>query len=155
MVKKRKEATPQQEAAFKADYAHWMDFITRDWRQAGLEYFQRLQETPERDRTALTIGMMRDLEDITQGEEDEWLDAWQKGCNIKTSADAVRYVISNSLLSSFGLGVVYKCRSRYEDIAKVVANLISEEVDFVPMTDQQRRIKLFVEAYGFAVFVID
>ena len=63
------------------------------------------------------------------------------------------------LFKANGLGVVPSKPRRYdkpgmESIVASVANMISEDINFDPMTPRQKRIKQIAESYGYSVYLL-
>ena len=63
------------------------------------------------------------------------------------------------LFKANGLGVVPLKPRRYdkpgmESIIASVANMISEDINFDPMTPRQKRIKQIAESYGYSVYLL-
>lgn len=137
---------PQKTKIRDKEYGYWMELINQDWENAAIQFINKLKSDPKYvSRSSETI---RSLESILAGETD----AWQKGSGVRDAADATRFVISNALLRGMGIGVIPPRRAYYEDIVNIVASIMTEDIDFVPMTQAERRIKMIAESYGLAIY---
>ena len=73
----------------------------------------------------------------------------------KTLVDAIQFVISNSMMKGWNLGANGRRGPGLgESMVVDVANMISEDIDFDPMTPQQKRMKQIAESYGFSVYLL-
>jgi hypothetical protein len=118
------------------EYQYFMGLAKQDPEAAATEFLQRLRKKPTKD----TIHTIHQLERILQGDQS----AWQAGSRDMTQA--VQFLISNSLMKKMGFSPKFEGR-----IVNLVADMISEDVDFMPMTPVQRRMKAIAESYGFIV----
>jgi hypothetical protein len=142
----RKDISPADEAKFDIEYHRWMDFVTQDWEAAGRAFRNLLVNNPK--FTTKTRTTAQNIDSILAGDRD----AWQYGSGAKDDTDAMHFVVSNAMLRKIGLGVIPMRRGRYEDVVITVANMISEDVNFYPLTEQERRIKRLVESYGMVMY---
>lgn len=126
------------------EYQYWMSLADQDWETAARQFIKHLGS---KEKAHKYRGFINSLQEILAGNED----AWQKGSGVRSAEDAVKFVISNVLLSGMGMTVIRSPKPYYEGIAEVVASLISEEIDFQPMTVQEKRIKMIAESHGFTV----
>lgn len=128
-------------------YQYYMQKVQTDPEGAGQEFLQRLRSSKpkRRDQQIKLIKTIEQLEKILQGDES----AWQYGS--RNITDAIQFLISNTLMGGMGLGVL---RPGMESVVADVANMISEDVDFQPMTPIQKRMKSIAESYGFSVYVV-
>jgi hypothetical protein len=124
------------------DFRYFMELTQSDPERAGQEFLQRLQSGKQ---TAKSRKAAMQLERILSGDET----AWQHGS--ASMADAVQFLISNTLMGGMGLGVF---RPGMESLVKDVASMISEDVDFNPMSPMQKRMKQIAESYGYGVYLI-
>lgn len=129
------------------DYQYFMNLVDQDPMAAGQEFLARLQKGK---RTTESLDYIRQLEQILGGEQE----AWQSGSGVRDMADAIRFVISNTLMSAGGMGVLRtgRGRNRMEDIVNVVSNMITEDTNFIQLTPVQRRLKMIAESYGYTVY---
>jgi hypothetical protein len=95
------------------------------------------------------MSSIRQLDRIISGDES----AWHYGARDLT--EAVQFIITNLMLKSAGLGVIPPNVRNESNIARMVGNLISEDVDFAPMTTAQKRLKMIAESYGFQVYTLN
>lgn len=139
--------TPQQEIAFRTTYDSWKNRVVQDWQTAGNDFAQLLRDNPK--LTTDSAETIQNIEGILAGDRDYW----QKNSGIRDDTDAMQFVITNALMRSIGMGVISSRPRRFsEDIVDIVAGLISENINFFPMTAQERRMKLFMEGYGYVVY---
>jgi hypothetical protein len=108
---------------------------------SGEEFFATLQKVKRPSGELQKT--IRNLRRILDGDET----AWQYPARNKQ--EALQFIISNTLTSGYGLKIEGKT-----DVVTTVANMISEDVDFPPLTEEQRHIKRLVESYGFIVHQI-
>ena len=143
---RRSDLTPEQEAKFKIEYKRWMDFVTHDWESAGRAFRDLLVHNPKFTTKSHTT--VQNIDAILTGDRD----SWQYGSGVKDDTDAMYFVINNAMMRKIGMGVLPSRRGRYEDVVLTVANMISEDVNFYPLTEQERRIKRLVESYGMVMY---
>jgi hypothetical protein len=67
----------------------------------------------------------------------------------KDMKEAAQFLVSNYLMSGSGLGVI-----KNEDIVVTVASMITEDVNFYPLTPTQKKLKAIAESYGLTVVVL-
>lgn len=126
-------------------YRYYMDLIKRDPEAAGRQFVDELMRSPK--KTKRTIDTIKQIRQILSGDQE----AWQYGS--QSIADAMSFAISNALMRIYGLGVLPT--GPREDVANVVANIITENVNFIPLTAEQRRMKMLAESYGYSVYLLE
>jgi hypothetical protein len=114
--------------------------------QAAIEARDDLKAS-KKGRTYMSS--IRQLDRIINGDES----AWHYGARDQT--EAVQFIITNLMLKSAGLGVIPSNVRNESNIARMVGNLITEDVDFAPMTTAQKRLKMIAESYGFQVYTLN
>ncbi len=123
-------------------YGQWMQKIEQDPVVALEEFISMLQGGIKRvkgDRNKKKmLDTLRSANQIKEGM------GFQHGA--KDMKEAVQFLVSNYLLSGSGLGVI-----KNEDIVTTVASMITEDVDFDPLTPTQKKLKTIAESYGLIV----
>lgn len=133
---------PSREAQLK----YFMEKSQTDPAGAGQELIQFFKS---RKPTKEGNDLIESLELILRGDK--------RGYNsqARNMTEAIQFIIFNTFLSGAGLGVIQPGRRhRNESVVADVANMISEDVDFQPMSLMQKRMKGIVESYGFSVYVV-
>lgn len=128
------------------NYSAWMAKIDED-AEAALDQFinilqknfKRTKKERERKRISDTLKSANEV---------------KEGAGFHTGArdlkEAVQFLVSNYLLKSSGLGVISN-----EDVVATVATIITEDVDFYPLTPVQKKLKAIAESYGLTVVVLN
>lgn len=134
------------------EWQHYMDTSETDPLRAGTEYLAKLKTAKPNRNIMITI---KDLEQILADPDDSSF--WHHSA--RNFKEAIQFVIHNTIFKAHGLGVLPPNRGRYgkpgmESIVANVANMISEDVNFDPMTPQQKQIKRIVESYGYSVYLL-
>jgi len=127
------------------EYQYFMELAETDPERTGMEFMQRLKTGK---KTKESLEAIRQLELIMSGDES----AWQYGSRSLT--DALQFLISNTLCSGMGISVIGRGGRMGKESVSEVANMISEDIDFMPMTPPQRRMKAIAESYGFSVYLL-
>jgi hypothetical protein len=132
-------------------YQYFMALIDKDPMEAARQFLDDMERTPLKRKTERALldrmDTMNNLKKILSGDQSGW------AYGAKNEVDAVRYIITNSLMKAMGHGVLYV--GPREDVANIVANIITEDVNFLPLTAEQRRMKLLAESYGFVVYPLE
>jgi len=131
-------------------YQRYMDLCMTDPDTAAMQYSDELKQGKK------TIDKMRTIRNLQRIMDDD-TSAWHAGASSKE--EAVQFLISGSILKGRDLGVDFGSggrggrRGRYESV-EIVANMISEDVNFESFTPMQKRLKMIAESYGFIVYKI-
>lgn len=126
------------------EYQYYMELAKTNPEQAGMEFMERLKSGK---RTAKSMRNLRKLEAIMSGDQSAWHAA------ARSMTEAIQLLISSCIFKQQGMGVLGS-GGRMESVVSDVANMISEDVDFVPMTPIQKRLKAIAESYGISAYVI-
>lgn len=123
------------------EYKYFMDLAQRDPITAATEYKDKLTKSKKP-----AIKTIRVLEHIIAGDEGAW------HVYADNLTDAVQFIISNTMLSSAGLGVVNPAS---ESIANTIGNMINEDANGIPFNPLQRKLRYIAKHYGIQVYTIN
>jgi hypothetical protein len=134
---------------YDKEYSAWMQAAVEDPIQAARDFANALQKSAKKNKRVLQT--IKKLEQIADGDQT----AWQYGSG--NASEAVQFAISNTLMRGMGLGVLPPGGGMREsvEVANIVGGMISEDVDFDPLSEMQRKCKRIAESYGFAVFTLN
>ena len=137
---------------FAEEFQYFMDMCETDPNRAGTEYLAKLKAAKPNKDIMLTI---KNLGQILADPDDN--SAWHHSA--RNFKQAIQFVIQHTIFKANNLGVIPPPRGRYgkpgmESIVANVANMITEDINFDPMTPQQKRIKQIAESYGYSVYLL-
>ena len=131
-------------------YKHLSDLAYTDPMAAGQqfkEYLQKGTKSPKKKEAERHQKFLWQLEGILRGDTKYWQ------YSSKNLTDALHFILSNFFLGGDGMGVL-KVSPR-EDIAQTIAAMVTENIDYAPMTQEQRQLKAIAESLGYSVYLVE
>lgn len=131
-------------------YKHLTNLAYTDPMAAGQQFKEFLMKgakSPRKRESAKCQNFLRQLDKIMSGDTESWQ------YSSKNLTDAIHFILTNFFLGDAGLGVLNV--GPREDIAQSIAAMVTESIDYAPMTPEQKQLKSIAESLGYSVYLLE